>query len=43
MKNCNSKVTGIVDGVADDNSDSVICSDIARVIIYLLLLFIANL
>ena len=28
MKNCNSKVTGIV-GVADNNSDSVIYSDIA--------------
>jgi len=32
MKNCNSKVSGIVDGVADDNSDSVIYSDIACVI-----------
>jgi len=32
MKNCNSKVIGIVDGVADDNSDSVIYSDTACVI-----------
>jgi len=31
MKNCNSKVTGIV-GVADNNSDSVIYSDTARII-----------